>query len=269
MLKQTKTFTVITACITMLALNSCQKEKLTVKNNSAFQNEEAKKVAQELAKLVWTSNSSSFVFKNGSFDCVTMTVDSISDPKTTTFDYGTGCSDEDGIVRKGIITLAYNNEDIQIAGTVVTYSFTGFFINNDEVKGTMTLENTGLSGNGFPRLRYFVDVQDHSLVNGVTQFDSEQFFEWIEGGNTWMNDDDVFSISGFFNFSTATGRQSLVTITDPLTKINSPECEHFVKGVTQIQSTDESDRFIDYGDGTCDNLAIQTIDGYSQTIELE
>lgn len=267
MLKHTKL--IIAACIAVLALNSCQKEKLTLKNNTTFQDEEAKKVARELSKLVWASNSSSLVFKNGSFDCVTMTVDSTSNPKTTTFDYGTGCADEDGIVRKGIITLAYNNDDIQIPGTLITYSFTGFFINNDEVRGTMTLENIGLSGNGFPLLRHFVDVQDHSLVNGITQFDSEQFFEWIEGGSTWTNDDDVFNISGFFNFSTTTGRQSLVTITDPLRKINSPECEHFVKGVTQIQTTNEPDRFIDYGDGTCDNLAVQTIDGNSQTIVLE
>ena len=45
--------------------------------------------------------------------------------------------------------------------------------------------------------------------------------------------------------------------------------KYFVEGITLNQTTGESDRYLDYGDGTCDNLAVETVDGVSQTITLQ
>jgi hypothetical protein len=270
MLNQTKLFTVLLTATAMLAVSSCKKETITTKQqNSTAQLMEAKKIANQLFSFAVPAGSSSVSFKNGNFDCATITVDS-SSGYVKTFDYGNGCADDAGIVRKGSITATYNNENIQSPGTIVSLSFNNFFINNDEVTGSMSIENTGASGNGNWVIRFAANCQDHSPVNGETQMDALQYFEWVAGGNTSDYTDDVFSVTGSFTATTLTNEQCAVTVQQPLVVKTMSGCnEHFVEGITFTQTTGEDDVYLDYGDGTCDNLAVRTVNGNSETIVLE
>ncbi len=265
-----KAVTTILIIAAMIILNSCKKETITKNTSFAFNSTESTKIVRQLFALAMPVGAKSFAFKNSEFECVIITKDSLSSPQTTTYNYGSGCADDAGVVRKGIITATYYNENIQEQGTVITLSFTNFFINNDEVRGTMSIENIGANGSGNWVIRYLANCQDFSPVNGETQIEANQYFEWVEGGNTPVYDDDVFSITGSCSATTISGNQAIVSIQQPLLAKTLPGCnEYFVQGVTLTQTTNESDRYLDYGNGECDNLAVQTVNGNSQTIVLE
>ena len=270
MLNQNKISAAFMAAALTLSISSCKKEVTPTKSPSAINQVEANKVAKQLLSIAMPSNSPSMSFKDGEFDCVKITTDSISVPNNITFDYGTGCKDNNGIIRKGIILVTYNNSDIQNPGTLINYSFKNFFINNDQVKGSLSMENTGVNSNGNMVIKYISDCQDISLENGITQLDAQENLEWVAGGKTWLYTDDVFSITGYTQIATPDGRKSRVTIKEPLILNSSLDCnKYYVKGTTITESSDAPDTYLDYGDGTCDNLAVQTVNGVSKTIELE
>lgn len=271
MLKQ---FTLSVAALSvagMLTVSSCKKEAIEKKvAEPAFDRMELAKVSNQLVALVWGSGNASLSFKNSSLDCAVITVDSLSSPQTTTYDFGEGCTDENGVVRKGIMIATYNRTDIRQPGTVCTITFSDFYLNNDQVKGELSVENIGLNSNGNLVVRYDGNCQDISPVNGEVQMDIKQEFEWMEGSSTQDNTDDVFDITGFIKATAPSGNSSEVSVVEPLKSICRPGCnQYFVKGVTLTQTTGEYDRYLDYGNGDCDAIATQTVDGQSTTITLE
>ena len=253
----------------IFSTSSCKKETPEINKNSNVSFEESKKIAKQLFAMAMPTGSTSFAFKNGAFDCVAVSVDSTSG-YVKTFDYGQGCADDQGIVRRGIITATCNSENIQTPGTLMMLTFNNFFVNEDEVTGYMSIENIGANGNGNLVIRFITDCQDHSAINGLTQLDAAQYFEWTAGGNTSAYDDDEFSVSGSFAATAPNNRMYSVTINQPLITKTAQGCnEFFVQGTTLNQTTGEDDRYIDYGNGTCDNLATETVNGVSGEIVLE
>lgn len=56
-------------------------------------------------------------------------------------------------------------------------------------------------------------------------------------------------------------------ITKPLVKING--CDYIVEGTIEYQLNGTAVAVVDYGDGTCDNLASKTVDGVTEVFELD
>jgi len=56
-------------------------------------------------------------------------------------------------------------------------------------------------------------------------------------------------------------------ITNPLVKING--CDYIVEGTIEYQLDGAVVAVVDYGDGTCDNLATKTVDGVTTEFELD
>ena len=82
-------------------------------------------------------------------------------------------------------------------------------------------------------------------------------------------DDDQYSITGSGSGTAANGDQFNATIQTPLIRNLAPGCRgHFTQGTVLIQRTGRPDRLVDFGNGSCDDQAVVTINGHTHLIHL-
>lgn len=219
-------------------------------------------------------------FKNAEFDfetCATVTVDSSSLPYHIIIDWGTGCTERDYTRKNGKIEIEYNNKDFADAGAYAKITFTNYrewyYTNGVETKetinGTLEITNLGANGSGnmvvsFNANASINDEVAETTVNVVTNIE----YECIAGYGTSDEEDDMFSTTGHFE-ATESGNTITFTVLAPLIESRAENCnDHIIQGEIRIEETGQPTRYIDYGSGTCDNLAIETIDGASNEIQL-
>lgn len=176
-------------------------------------------------------------------------------PKTIVIDFGTACT-HNGITRSGIINIVLT-DSVRKSGSVATMTFSNYYVNLYKVEGTYTWTNTSLPGtvswtrrteNGkitSPNNNYWL----HSGLRTVTQ---------TGGVGTATILDDVFSINGTHSITNAQGATRDITVLENLQKKTA--CANIDKGKMKVQGPSHY-AIIDFGDGTCDNIATISIDG--------
>lgn len=199
--------------------------------------------------------------------CATVTISPGSFPKTITLDFGpTGCTNPNSnITRRGIIHI-FLSDSFRIPGSTAVMTFENYYVNGYKKEGTITWTNTSTTGtrswsrqvvNGkitAPDGTYWL----HSGIKNITQ---------LEGLSTPLNlMDDAFSITGTGTVTNAAGISRQSTIINPLHKAVS--CDHADQGSIQFAGPSHT-ATLDFGNGTCDNIATISIDGYTpRTITL-
>lgn len=202
----------------------------------------------------------------GILGCATLTVTPLVGwPKTILIDFGnTNCS-SNGTNRRGKINVVLS-DSVRKSGSTATMTFDGYYVNDYKVEGTITWTNTSTGGttswqrkieNGKitePTGRYWL----HSGTKIVVQ---------TAGSATPYNLlDDVFSITGNHTVTNASGDSRTTTVLTALQK--KTICANIDKGTVKIQGPNHY-AIVDFGDGTCDNLATLSIDGQApRTITL-
>jgi len=83
----------------------------------------------------------------------------------------------------------------------------------------------------------------------------EKTREWIEGYDTRTWGDNVYLITGNWTNTFKDGTIFSATITEPLRREMS--CRYIVSGIVEFVKGDATGS-LNFGDGTCDNLAIYT-----------
>jgi len=266
--KQNKTVAAIILVAVIMATSSCQKEKLTPTVKKSENTTLARETFSDIQAALMFEVTRNLSFKTE--NCGTITDDTISVPHVRTIDYGTGCIDDDGKVRKGQMIITYDADDIKTtAGANAYTTFNVFFIDDIEVTGTFNMHNNGLNGNGnytYTTIGKFEQILPNN--EGTLSVDGQQEIEWISGDNTPDVSDDEYAHTGSLTGVLPTGETMSITIVQPL--IEKRNCEgYYVSGEELIQVTGESDLYLNYGDGTCDNIAVKTVDGVPQTITLD
>jgi hypothetical protein len=188
--------------------------------------------------------------------CATVTITPASGfPKTIVIDFGTSCS-YGGNTRSGKIQIVIS-DSVRRSGSTAVMTFDNYYINLYKVEGTYTWTNTSTittrswsrrTENGkitAPDARYWL----HSGMRYITQ---------TAGVNTATITDDVFSITGDHTVANAAGATRVITVLEALQKKNA--CANIDKGKLKVQGPNHY-ALIDFGDGTCDNLATLSIDG--------
>lgn len=282
----------------MLIISSCQKE------NSQNGTEEEQEIAASRASS--ESESEAEIVFNGIFDdamgvndevglggtgvfgrlnvCPIVTVIRLNPPDLfpvkIVMDFGAnGCVGQDGHFRKGKVITIYTNRLI-VPGAIATTTFDGFYFDSTKVEGTHKITNmsTPVATNTPPVDRKFrVDVIGGKLTkpNGnFIEWNSEKVITQMEGLNTPIPLDDIFKIEGgsrgvVKRGPLLVGWQS--TIMEPLVKRFN--CRWIVRGVVRtvrINATANTPwvALLNFGNGTCDNLAVVTINGVSYQITL-
>lgn len=192
--------------------------------------------------------------------CASVVHDSTANPRRIIIDFGTvNCLCRDGKNRRGKIIVSYTGR-YRNAGTVITTSFDDYFVNDNQIKGTHTVTNKGLNSLGQP---YFtVDVNgsiELSGSRGAITRTSLRTRTWVAGYNTLKAADDVYTISGSAKTVGPKGNESTATIRKDLrVEIG---CSNIVSGIIDFTRASKPSRTvsIDYGDGTCDRLAVVTL----------
>ena len=199
--------------------------------------------------------------------CATVTNDTVN--RVITVDFGTGCTGHNGHTRSGQIIIAYNGNDYFAAGFQRTITFNNYYIDQRHVEGTRIITNNGLNGSG--NLNWTINAQNMRITrpNGIFHtWNSLRNREMTSGGSTSTDPlDDVFSVTGNSTGTNSHGDSCSATITNALIKQGS--CHYrFVSGTVEITRTNRPALTLDYGNGTCDNLATITRNGVTRTIRI-
>ena len=203
--------------------------------------------------------------------CATITVDTTSSStKSITVNFGTNnCTCNDGRARRGIIQLTFSGK-YRDSLTAITVTTQNYFVNDNQVTGSKIIINKGHNADN--HLVYEINANIQIIKPGgagTISWQSNRWREWTDGESTLAWNDDIYSIIGSASGSTSGGTTFSSIITSPLIRNMAFSCRrHFTKGVIEHTPNGKQTRVIDYGNGTCDDLALVTIGSQHYTITL-
>ncbi|MBC3758176.1 hypothetical protein H7U19_07165 [Hyunsoonleella sp. SJ7] len=190
--------------------------------------------------------------KSGFFrECADITVEETDTTITTTIVFTGECEDKDGNSITGTITKVREKADGSRTRTV---TFTDVTINGRVVNGTKQYVFTEENENGNPEMSGSVDITVETEAGTATKV-GNRTVEITAGGDTYFWFDDEKTITGSSTYTNAEAKTFTVEITTPLVK--PAECRYIASGVKEYTRA-EGTTIIDYGDGTCDNVATKT-----------
>ena len=197
-------------------------------------------------------------------ECATITSSGDEFPKVITIDFGDGCVDDKGKTKSGKIIISESASLVE-TGAVRTITFDEFSGCKSKLEGTRTITNSGINDNGNIVFLIQGEITGAGKKGKTKTFTMEK--EWIEGSETCQSDDDEFLVTGVSTMSCKRQAGSK-TVIEPI-HIAPGQCEYPLSGKVSIQRKGKTSE-IDFGDGTCDNIATVTkSDGSTEEINLD
>lgn len=255
-----------------VAFNSCKKNKDAVDEmETTFELSGDQAIADNLTQdandvfnEVTTDNNlqgEGFAPQSGTpqniIPCATITITPAQGfPKTITIDFGTSCTHR-GITRSGKIIVVLS-DSVRRPGATAVMNFDNYYVNFYKKEGTITWTNTSTPG---------TKSWSRKCENGKITAPNGNY--WLHSGMQFITQtagvltphdftDDVFSITGGNTVTNSAGRTRDCTILEALQKKFA--CANIDKGKLKVQGPNHY-AIIDFGDGSCDNLATISIDG--------
>jgi hypothetical protein len=187
-------------------------------------------------------------------------------PKTLTVDFGSGCSSADGIQRSG--KLIYVFSDVLLRpGATASVTFDKYVVNGYGILGTYSITNNSSN------VAISISTQ---VSNGIITYPNQTNYHYshnrtyvMTAGSATPFDitDDVYSVTGNSSFSDSYGSSLVCNITTALVK--PVACHNVTSGVVSFVYDQSVNGTVDFGDGSCDNLATLKIgDNITKTIVL-
>ena len=268
---------VITVCSAIILTVGCKKDTTPTPEPITSPAAQATKVATENASIDAAFTDAfrqvDLAMKQyglkGTKTCCTVTftpADFTTYPKDVIIDYGTSCTGNDGVVRSGQILVHLTKAYID-SSSVTTITFNNYFVNSRHITGTEIITNTGRNAAGHHM--FAVEIQNGNLysADGITVYNSIQQREWIEGDGTLLDPmDDVYLITGTASGTTTNGVNYTLNITTALRV--AVGCAWIESGIVEITEPGIPVITLNYGDGTCDNMAVVTCSGYTFNIVM-
>ena len=188
-------------------------------------------------------------------------------PRTITLDYGDGCEDARGHVKKGKIVIVVSAE-MDLPGAVRTTTFDNFFVDDRQMIGTRTLTNTSGEAAVNPSFA-FSDVVEMIHDGRSRSKTAEGTRTWIAGFDTRADrTDDIFEMTGISSMSCREGQAMSRTIIEPV--VFDAACGYPVSGIVEMTKPRGGIITLNFGDGTCDDQATVTHDdGTTETVDLD
>ncbi len=183
-------------------------------------------------------------------------------PLILSIDYGDGCESFHGLTKSGKIIITVTG-DLAVAGSQRISTFEDFAVNGNQIEGTRTFSNGGIGSVTATLEGGRVTTSDGQVISR----ESTRTRTVIAGTDTDDRLNDIYQISGGSSGVNSEGlsySKSIVT-----TLIRSRDCRWITSGVIQIQVEGEEVTTIDFGDGSCDDLAIRTQNGVSEEFTMD
>ncbi len=261
--------------IVAILTSSCNKSEKTINQDTSASADDAlaESLFENVTKVVdeaydsGSGNSKSSdetQYVNG---CAVVTIDLTVYPYSLIVDFGDeNCLCEDNRYRRGKILVTFNGE-YREPGTVITYGFDNYHVNDYQIDGTKIITNLGQNNDG--NINYNISVV--GVINfpdngGTISWNATKNREWIEGIDTWTHLDDVYLITGSSEGIRSNGLQWTRNILIPLrVEIG---CKWIVSGTMEVAPEGIPARLFDWGNGDCDNIATVVVNGVTYTIFL-
>jgi hypothetical protein len=192
--------------------------------------------------------------RGGMPDCVTRTVDVVGATKTVTIDFGEACELPNGHILSGKIIMVYVYDE-NSATVVVTITYDGFYFNEVAVEGSNSIVRTRENENGNPQSIKTINITLTWPDGEYISKEGTKTREWIEGFDTRIWSDNVYLITGNWTSIFKDGTVFSGNIIRALRREMS--CRFIVSGIIEIVRG-ETRGVLNFGDGTCDNIAIFT-----------
>ena len=279
-MKSTQLFvriSMILAIAILVNLSSCRKKEDTDTDTNASKNESIAEryfnELQDLSDQAQTGDLSTFKFSSNEgmllSNCAVITFDTLgnvsaSNPDTIIIDFGTSCLCNDNKIRSGKIIISstgrYRNE-----GSVITITPENYFVNGNQILGSRIVTNTGNNLLGQPTFSVLVNGTIILANNeGTITWNATRTRTWIQGYNTLVFVDDMYSITGGSSGSKVNGQTWTSLITSPL--VHKRICHQIVSGIIQVTPSNKPIRTLDFGQGVCDNTLTVLINGNTYTV---
>jgi hypothetical protein len=186
-------------------------------------------------------------------------------PKTITLDYGEGTELNNGTVISGQIIIVVSAPP-RTDGATREVTFNDFYVDSVNIAGT---RNISFSANDEEGITFTV-VGDlvFTFTDGTyIERHAEKIRKLVEGYATFFDhSDDVLHITGYTSAVSSEGYSFSKTIIEPLVRLGT--CRYIVSGIVVMEKNDEVFAELDFGDGTCDDIATIVKDGEERQITL-
>ncbi len=188
---------------------------------------------------------------------------------TVTLDFGDGCIDAKGNVRKGKITIAHTGSYF-FPGSITVVTFIDYSINDIAVEGVRTIEN--ISSDDRDTLTFSVMLEGGKVTWTDGSFASREV-DHIRVWERALNPiNDRILVSGNASGTTRRGVTYASAIAEDLVFVRN--CRRSrraglpVDGVNVITTTNKVIT-LDFGDGECDNEVTITVNGEDEDLTLD
>ncbi len=205
--------------------------------------------------------SESLTSRTNFLECMTVTIVITGTTKTVTLDFGDGCMLPNGATLSGKIIL-YHAVDMNVESLTVSHTFENFYYNDISVEGGGSTVKLRANANGNPESTTNFDITLTWPTGDYISKVGTKTREWIEGVGSGTWGDNVFLITGNWTTTFRDGTVFSANIVEALRR--EMACRFIVSGVIELQKNDRYGT-LDFGDGTCDNIAIFTDESGEET----
>ncbi|HOZ74505.1 MAG TPA: hypothetical protein PLS51_02790 [Flavobacterium sp.] len=184
---------------------------------------------------------------------------------TRIIDFGaTNCTLYNGNSVRGKIIIVFS-DDFDAATRTINYSFENFYHNNRHVEGNRTVGRTIV--NGHPRAVIDLNLTVTTPQGAVYQRTGQRVRDFVSGFGNLILSDNQFSITGSWVTTFPSGTIQSANIIAPL--IVHWDCAHIMSGsISFTRNNSSATAVLDYGNGSCDDMATLTINGNVYPIDL-
>ncbi len=202
-------------------------------------------------------------------------------PYVETIDFGTGCTGADGITRKGIkIVTHYANPATAAAGTEVSMvTYNNFYEDSSQVRGDVKMYVKTAASPGPLVMEVVTNQLFTSTTDGDAKTISGVHYRTETTRDTINPKNDVWSITGWAIGAEVLSRDTLFTYKSTIDASNpvikDASCGFRTQGVEDVSifvivgGGGKFDETLDYGTGSCDNVATLTVNnGTPQQVTL-
>lgn len=266
----------ILSVLIMALIYACQKDSTTgVSDDTPFNSNSVEKNAVVATTTFDELND----FAQSGFDadnlkslslsfgnCPAISVNFTTPPFSVLLDWGTGCKSGDGITRSGKINISLSGM-MGEKNSVATMRIENFMVEDRKITGITKITYLGLNpGNNWPRYGVLTEGKIEFADKSTVTYRSEFVRLQSTGIGTASMTDDTWRMEG----SSSGVNKDGTTWTAKTTKviIKKGDCKWYGSGIIEITPSKGSVRTIDFGDGTCDNVAKMTVGDKVTEIKL-
>lgn len=199
-------------------------------------------------------------------DCPVITVDTVARPHVMTIDFGTGCTGKDGKVRSGKIIVTATS--FKVFPSIRQKTFDNYVVEGKKVEGTVTKtvqkELMNISRTAIVK----EDIRIIHLEKGDTLSRLSDMTRQYKRNVLTDKIDDETLTWGSVVVKRPNGVVLTKTIAEATPLLFKAACRHIVSGIASFENSKGRKWSIDYGDGSCDDKAILTVDGKTKEITV-